>query len=313
MQFNKDSTNKQVNVNKIISKTKNLTNNEKRHILNILLTYKVEYSQNQSGYFFYLEKINDEILDKILKCIDLIEEKSDLIYNLDKKRDEHLEYYKSLIENKLKETINTKKKTIKDNLRLIENDFYIIKKKSNKKVKFSNIDVDILMKEHAKRLKYPKDSIYYRISQVMVQLSRKNKYKHIKKNKSGEGYIDNEDSKEFSDQGEPENDHDNDNDNDHDDNIEENEEQDEPDQDEDYVNEYYNSDDEVSNASGESDTQQSEQSEQTGITEQTDHKIKKKTKISSEEFDYYKNLLKKGGFKFDDDKDVIMTRESYIE
>lgn len=312
-QLKKDKKyNKQLNVNKIISKTKNLTDNEKRHILNILLTYKVEYSKNQSGYFFYLEKINDEIIHKILKCIDLIEEKSDLIYNLDKKRDEHLEYYKSLIENKLKETINLKKKTLIDNLRLIEETFYIIKKKTSKKVQFTDEDPDKLMKDHLKKYKYKKDSIYHRISQLMIQMSRKNKHKHIKedcgsegKDETGEGddigrdeiedEIEDEISGSIGDDistGEIGNDN-------------ESELED---------NEYYNSDsnNEASESFDTSDIDHTETEHTDTETQTKTRKIKKKTKISSNELDYYKNLLKKGGFKFDDDKEVIMIKEQYI-
>jgi hypothetical protein len=330
--------NKQLNVNKIISKTKNLTDNEKRHILNILLTYKVEYSKNQSGYFFYLEKISNEIIDKILKCIDLIEEKSDLIYNLDKRRDEHLEYYKSLIENKLKETINLKKKALIDNLRLIEEPFYIIKKKTNKKVQFTDEDPDKLMKEHLKKYKYKKDSIYHRISQVMIQMSRKNKHRHVKEDRSGGGGGE-EDSKgsdgggdigggddiggdeiggeiggsEIGDDiGEIDDEIGDKIGDDISEDFNESELED---------NEYYNSDsdsdsddDSFDNTSDIDNTETEHTDTETQTHTQTKtRKIKKKTKISSNELDYYKNLLKKGGFKFDDDKEVIMIKEKYIE
>jgi hypothetical protein len=321
--------NKQLNVNKIISKTKNLTDNEKRHILNILLTYKVEYSKNQSGYFFYLEKISNEIIDKILKCIDLIEEKSDLIYNLDKRRDEHLEYYKSLIENKLKETINLKKKALIDNLRLIEEPFYIIKKKTSKKVQFTDEDPDKLMKEHLKKYKYKKDSIYYKISQVMIQMSRKNKRRHVKEDRSGgDGF--NEDSKSSDggdviggddiggddiggdDIGDDIGGDDIGDDIGGDDISEDFNESDLED------NEYYNSDSDSDEESDSFDTSniehtETEQTETETQTKTKTRKLKKKTKISSNEMDYYKNLLKKGGFKFDDDKEVIMIKEKYIE
>jgi len=328
--------NKQLNVNKIIYKTKNLTDNEKKHILNILLTYKVEYSKNQSGYFFYLEKINDEIIDKILKCIDLIEEKSDLIFNLDKKRDEHLEFYKSLIENKLKETINLKKKTLIDNLRLIEETFYIIKKKTTKKVKFTDEDPDKLMKDHLKKYKYKKDSKYYRISQLMIQMSRKNKnkYKHIKDDRVGssegsEGGGSGEGSEGGGGGGDDiggddiggddiggneistgDDDISISGNNSGDDSDSENELED---------NEYYNSDsDSDSDNNNDSNKSQTEHTDtehtdtETQTETQTKTRKKKKTKISSNELDYYKNLLKKGGFKFDDDKEVKMIKEQYI-
>ena len=75
-------------------------------------------------------------------------------------------------------------------------------------------------------------------------------------------------------------------------------------------NEYYNSDSDNSDSFDTSETEHTE-TEQTETQTKT-RKIKKNTKISSNELDYYKNLLKKGGFKFDDDKEVIMTKEQYI-
>lgn len=323
--------NKQQIINKIITRTKNLTDNEKRHILNILLIYerekKVEFTKNSNGYFFYLYKIDIEIINKILKCIELIEEKREVIYNLDKKRNEHIDYYKSLIENKLKETINLKKFTLINTLRIIPNDFYTIKKKETniRKVKFNvdNLDPDILMKEHMKKKKYPKNSVYYRISQVMIQLSRQNKKSQSKnKNKnrdSGDAREDNDGSDgggigddigdDIGDEieGEDEIEDEISGDDDKDDNRSINLDNDISELEDD---EYYNSEDEkLSDHDHDHDNETETHTE----TQTETHRLKKKkTKISSNELDYYKNLLKQGGYKFDDDKEVIMIKEEYI-
>ena len=332
--FDESIKNKGKNVNKIITKTKNLTDNEKRHILNILLTYKVEFTKNYNGYFFYLYKINDEIINKILKCIDLIEEKRDLISNLDKKRDDHLEYYKSVIETKLNETIIFKKKLLTDNLRVIEDNFYIIKKKNNKtkKVEFYE-DIDILIKEYSKKKKHRKNSIYHKISQVMIQNVRKNN-KHSKKIKNecggagneGDGEdnniqesnieeIDNNDNDDNNDNFDKDNDDDDkdDNDNDNDNDIISNDSDNDSDSDSDSSkgseldNEYYNSDNDSLNEF------EVEKTDTNTNTQTKKCKSKnKKIKITSNEFYYYKNLLRKNGVKFDDDKEVIMINEEYI-
>jgi len=330
--------NKQQIINKIITRTKNLTDNEKRHILNILLIYereeKVEFTKNSNGYFFYLYKIDIEIINKILKCIELIEEKREVIYNLDKKRNEHIDYYKSLIENKLKETINLKKFTLINTLRIIPNDFYIIKKKETniRKVKFNvdNLDPDILMKEHMKKKKYPKNSVYYRISQVMIQLSRQNKKSQSKnknKNKdSGDAREDNDGSdgggigdeigEDIGDEIEGEDeieggDDDNDDKDDKDDKDDSRSINSDNDISELEDDEYYNSEDEKLSDHDHDNDNDNETETQTEIQTET-HRKKKKTKISSNELDYYKNLLKQGGYKFDDDKEVIMIKEEYI-
>ena len=54
--------------------------------------------------------------------------------------------------------------------------------------------------------------------------------------------------------------------------------------------------------------------DKTEITKTGKHKKKRKDlAASSQEIDYYKSLLKKSGFKFDDDKYVQIKLESYIE
>lgn len=339
--------NKQLNVNKIITKTKNLTNNEKIHILNILLNYNVEYSINHSGYFFYLEKISDEIINKILKCINLIEEKSDLISNLDRKRNQHLEYYKSLIENKLKETITLKKEALIDSLRLIQHSSlqFIIKKKYSKEIQSSEVDPDKLMKEHLKKHKYKKLSIHHRIHQVMIQLSRKNKNprqsinseENCKNNDNNGNYHNDSDNNDNNDNDiQEDNDVQDVQDNDVQDNdIQDNYDtennicsdsegsdkeyysSDNNDNDDDNDNDDYNDNDNDNDNNNENDSFKNSDIDNTEIEHSVKikkkiRKDKKKPQISIDELDYYKNLLKKGGFKFDDDKEVIMIKEEYI-
>jgi len=59
-----------------------------------------------------------------------------LIQNLDKKRDAHLEYYKSLIENKLRDTINLKRQEYINQLILTPSENYIKKKKYHIKLNY---------------------------------------------------------------------------------------------------------------------------------------------------------------------------------
>jgi hypothetical protein len=333
---------KQKYLRELISKIKRLTSKEKHHILSIFKKYDVEFTKNSNGYFFNLDKVDESILDKVSKCVDLIEQKRELITSLDKKRDSYLEYYKNLIENKLKETINKRREQYINQLVLIP-DNIPIKKKIKKSVRIiSNVDPDILMREHNKSKKYNKNSVYFRINQRIVALSRKsNRHKVSDKkddgddtsfNYGGEGE-DNVDGgagisgdpeyesgdmeglgdeleesigEEYLEDGEVVDDDASDasgyGGNDTDDDVDD--------------DEYYkdtNSDSE-DDTNTEHKTEKTERTDNRTKTTKTKGKKKKKdVEASSNEIDYYKSLLKQSGFKFDDDKCVQIRVESYIE
>lgn len=336
---------KQKYLRELISKIKRLTSKEKHHILSIFKKYDVEFTKNSNGYFFNLDKVDDSILDKVSKCVDLIEQKRELITSLDKKRDSYLEYYKNLIENKLKETINKRRDQYINQLVLIPDEMPI-RKKVKKSVRIvSNVDPDVLMKEHSKSKKYNKNSVYFRINQRIVALSRKsNRHKASDKAKDegddtsfnfggdgdGDDYAGGEDvdisgdnehesgdleglgdeladsiGEEYID-GEVGDDDDDDDASGYGENYTEDVDDDE----------YYKD----TNSDSEDDTNTEHKTEK---TERTDNKTKttktkgkrkkKDVEASSNEIDYYKSLLKQSGFKFDDDKGVQIRVEAYIE
>jgi hypothetical protein len=342
---------KQKYLRELISKIKRLTVKEKHHILSIFKKYNVEYTKNSNGYFFNLDKINNNILDKVFKCVDLIEEKRELITTLDKKRDTYLEYYKNLIENKLKETINKKKQDYIKQLILIPSNISIKKKFVKKVARFSNLDPDVLMKEHNKSKKYNKSSVFYRINQRIVEISRKYRRISNKSTRDDDDDYPNVNS-EKGDAGEGTNidlDIDDGDLDDVDDNggmvglddelqdiigeeyLDETNDGKDTSSIDDYgyysevmdENEYYK---DVNNSETESNieykTDKSDKSEKTDKTEnktkttKTD-KMKRKKMVDKEanshEIDYYKSLLKQSGFKFDDDKCVQIMVEEYIE
>jgi hypothetical protein len=324
--------NKQKYLRELISKIKRLNVKEKQHILSVFKKYNVEYTKNSNGYFFNLDKIDYTILDKVSKCVDLIEEKRELITTLDKKRDSYLEYYKNLIENKLKDTVNKKRIEYINQLVLIPSDNYIKKKVTKKVTRFGNLDPDILMKEHNKPKKYHKNSPYFRINQTMYMLSRKTKrYVSDKSNKDddGGGFIDNYDEDGEGGNNDIEDVEDNGDIEGLNDELQESlgeEYLDESDNDDntssvnDYCedsemmgeDEYYKD----TNSDTESEfnkTDKTDKSDNKTTTKTTKNKKKKLKEASSNEIDYYKTLLKQNGFKFDDDKSVRIQREEYIE
>jgi hypothetical protein len=293
----------------LINKIKNLNINEKIHILSILKNHNIDYTKNYNGYFFNLDKIDESLINKLNQCVDLIETNRDIIYSLDRKRDEHLKYYKSLIESKLNETIATKTKNYVQKLIVKSDESFkpyikkknktILKKKDNKIV-----DPDLLIKEYNTQQKYQKDSVYYRLFQICKISARKIKITTSAENfnhnltdvqDEGDYTIDNSDDiKDIEETDEPENLEDLDID---------------PDNLEDLENlDQKETTEEDPEGNGETDNEESDNEEiEIEETNETDN-LADKLKI-----EFYKNLLKiNHGFEFDYDKDIRMTREEYI-
>lgn len=165
-----------MDVKEIINRISKLHDKEKIHVLNILKSNNIQFTKNANGYFFNLLELNSDIILKICECLDLIEKNVDLIKDMDKKRYDLLLYYKKLIEEKLKQSINKKKD---DYIQCL-----ILKKESNismnfnrtckfKKIKkFAHYNMendtgvhpDVIVREYIKlKFKYPKNSVYSRI------------------------------------------------------------------------------------------------------------------------------------------------------
>ena len=287
----------------LISKVKTLTDKEKHHVLSIFKKYNIEFTKNSNGYFFNLDKIDKDVIDKVIKSIDLIEEKRQLIYTLDKKRDEHMEYYKLLIENKLKETLKIKQHSYINTL-IITPDFdplNFIKKKSNIpiKIKSKEEDPDILIKAHLKSQKYHKNSIYYKILQSF-KLSKEPSTNTNYGSYDEDNYADDIDIDDVVEDVEDVEDVEVDVDVDISDDID----ADAADVD---VDEYYKEDIQSDSESIETDHDHDD-------TENTETKTDMKNKLKNAvDLDFYKNLLKQTGFKFDDDKDILIKPQAYIE
>jgi hypothetical protein len=157
-----------MNIKDIIVRINKLNSKEQLHILNILKTNNVKFSKNANGYFFNFIDINNDILDKIYKCLELIESNTDLLKEMDRRRNELLTYYKKLIEDKLNSNIKLKKDNYIKKLKLYDNTIKMDIKRVNKiNRRFwydKDKDIDVVMKEYLKsRSKYKKDSLYYKV------------------------------------------------------------------------------------------------------------------------------------------------------
>lgn len=164
----------------LVRKLKTFSKNEKIHIFYLFKRHHVEYTQNSNGIFINLQHVDKNILQKIIDCANLIEEKRDLILELDTKRDMYIEYYKNMMNVKISEIEHNKQCEINEMLRTEEEDFTV--------VKFAAIDNyneeddnDVTSLEYFKNYKvykdksYHKDSVYFRLSQKIHSISKNSK------------------------------------------------------------------------------------------------------------------------------------------
>lgn len=162
----------------IIVRISKLTVKEKQHILNILLSDKIEFTKNANGYFFSLLHTHQDVIDKICECLVLMEKNRDIVRDMDNRRDQLLLYYNGLFEEKLKMTLFTQNENYRKKIELVPHStsisigykrVYKYQKTSTSK----DIDPDELIKEYIRNKKYHKDSIY---SKILSKL-KSNKFK----------------------------------------------------------------------------------------------------------------------------------------
>jgi hypothetical protein len=292
----------------LINKIKKLSVKEKSHILTILKKNNVPFTKNLNGYFFNLMNINDNVYDKINKCVDLIERNRELIESLEKKRELHIEYYKTLIENKLNERLNARIDDYYNTILLKEErNFIRIQKKCTIENKII-ADPDILIKNYLKRFKYEKGSLYYKINQIMSK--RKKKIIYSNSDEGGYSMVD-MDSNYMSnydelDETEPNPDDEslyNDDITQEDENIEREDNVEEGLEDEDIDQSQLDID-------IEHDIENLSENELNGHDQNEtilDDMLHLENKL-----EFYKNLLKQDGFVFDEDRHVKMRLQEYI-
>jgi hypothetical protein len=166
----------------LLDRLKMLNKNEKIHIFYLFKRYNVNYTQNSNGIFINLEHVSNDTLTKIINCINIIEEKRDLISELDSKRNMYIEYYKNLMNVKMSEIEYKKQCEINTMLSIEEDDYNIVKIET---VEDDNDDEKTSL-EYFKNYKvyesknYHKDSVYFRLSQRMQSISKnyKNTYNY---------------------------------------------------------------------------------------------------------------------------------------
>lgn len=284
-----------MDIKDVIVRINKLHSKEQLHILNILKTNDVKFSKNSNGYFFNFIDINNETLDKIYKCLELIESNTDLLKEMDKRRNELLLYYKQLIEDKLNAKIKIKKDNYIQKLKLLDSNIkFNIKRvnKINKRILYDkNMDIDIVMKEYLKsKSKYKKDSVYYKINSKI----RYKKSFEIKKSER-EDYEEGVNVENI----------------DIDENLDEplDEPLDDPLDESDFVKDDFSQDEFENSCDNTHDNDNENDNTEDDILSDND----KNNEIEMEvEMDFYRKLLNQQGFVFDDNKRCLLQPEEYI-
>lgn len=284
-----------MDIKDVIVRINKLHSKEQLHILNILKTNDVKFSKNSNGYFFNFIDINNETLDKIYKCLELIESNTDLLKEMDKRRNELLLYYKQLIEDKLNAKIKIKKDNYIQKLKLLDSNIkFNIKRvnKINKRILYDkNMDIDIVMKEYLKsKSKYKKDSVYYKINSK-IRYKKSFEIKKSEREDYEEGVnVENIDIDENLDEplDEP-----------LDDQLDES----------DFVKDDFSQDEFENSCDNTHDNDNENDNTEDDILSDND----KTNEIEMElEMDFYRKLLNQQGFVFDDNKRCLLQPEEYI-
>lgn len=327
----------------VIGRINKLDSKEKTHILSILKATNNTFTKNANGYFFNLAVVPEEIINKIVKCVELIEKNRDLIKDMDKRRESLLIYYKGIIEETLMSSMRNKRENYLNMLRIVEhthNMKLVINRKQTIKWRnnySSDVDPDELIKEYNKsRHVYEKKSVYGRILAKMKAMrsgkSRGNDAggdsdtfgsgRDMTDYQDGEGggdgeYFQGEDYQD-GERNVTENDQQSDYDKDSDKESEESEPQ-HPDE---YDNTAQDNEDDNQSTLDEDDNQ-STNDERTKSNKRSSKTTKasnpSKTKTDTEqtntheqEMSFYKRLLNQQGFKFRE-KAIVLTYQEYIK
>ena len=160
-----------MDITDVIQRIHCLHNKEKLHVLNILKQFDKNYTKNSNGYFFNMTDIPENAIVKVKKCLDLIEKNRELIKDMDKRRDELLAYYRSMIEEKLTWSMQERHQKYVDFLTLHSAPWKVtISFKRVLKIKLRqphhlDADPDDLIKAHVKSLalKYGKNTVHGRL------------------------------------------------------------------------------------------------------------------------------------------------------
>jgi len=177
----------------LIQRVNHLSNKEKVHIFNILRTNSISYSKNSNGYFFNLAEVSKDVLYKLCECLDLMEKNREEVKKLNDDRDNLLKEYKQNIEENLRATLTEKNRAYETLIRL-KCDYTEISCTYKRKCKYERIrmftssDPDEMILEYKKMMNNAvKDGVYFRILSKIRSKNRKQTHVYDEEGDDREG------------------------------------------------------------------------------------------------------------------------------
>ena len=166
-----------LDLSEIILRINKLSNKEKHHILKVLKSDHVDFTKNANGYFFDLGQLDSTYISNVKRCLESIEQNRDQLEKMNKRREALLVYYKKIINEKIEQKNLKKSQMFMDRI-TIQALSSNITVKINKVRRFDkdHRDPDELIKEYTKDLnKAPKGSIFYKIeARMRAQRQKRN-------------------------------------------------------------------------------------------------------------------------------------------
>ncbi|NBO98931.1 MAG: hypothetical protein EBU90_02215 [Proteobacteria bacterium] len=164
-------------LSEIILRINKLSNKEKNHILKVLKSDNVDFTKNANGYFFDLGQLDSTYISNVKRCLDSIEQNRDQLDKMNKRREALLVYYKKIINEKIEQKNLKKYQLFMDKI-TVQALSSNITAQINKVRRFDKDrrDPDELIKEYTKDLnKAPKGSIFYKIeARMRAQRQKRN-------------------------------------------------------------------------------------------------------------------------------------------
>lgn len=295
----------------IINRIQKLSGKEKSHVLKLLRNHKIEYTKNSNGYFFDLGKMGEPGLRNLNKCIDSIETNRHQLDQMNKRRDELVTYYQKVIHERMQKANRVSAEAYMDRIRITQipcNIKMTIQKRGLKAP--DTRDPDDILRE-ASQFKYSKDSIFYKMDMRMrAQRQRRN----AERNRS---CIDDTEDYHHDQEADPDMDF---ADVDVDEDLDENGDIDmdlgdmdlgdmDPELDQDLPEQEVEPDGDDPDALEVDEADVNEDADPDADAD-TDTDTDTQTQI---EMDYFKKVLNKKGFQFDDNKNCYLVYQEYID
>ncbi|NBU33995.1 hypothetical protein EB118_03495 [bacterium] len=162
-------------VKEVITRIQKLSPKEKCHVLKLLKRDKVEFTKNANGYFFDLTNLEEQIVMNIKNCLDSIERNRHQLEQMNTRREELVMYYKKVIHENTQKAQKENQQFYQSRIALIPHPSSITVRVTRRNVVPPDTrDPDDILRDQLKP-KFSKDSIFHKIeSRMRAQRQRRN-------------------------------------------------------------------------------------------------------------------------------------------